>query len=168
MRAFTLLMTCTLAAGPAFAQKGDTGTMPKDRDFVQKAATGGLAEVKMSKLALDRSQSPQVKEFAQKMIQDHSKANDELKQIARKQNIRVPAELTPEQKMTYDKLKQLSGNDFDRMYMEVMARDHQAAVDAFTQQADEGTNPALKQFASQTLPTLKQHEMMLHKEKELP
>src|SRR5690349_5799966 len=88
-------------------------TSVADRTFVEKAASGGMAEVKMGKLAVDKGTSPTVKQFGQKMVDDHSKANDELKSIASKKNLTLPTEVDSKHQAAYDKLAKLSGSDFD-------------------------------------------------------
>jgi putative membrane protein len=136
-----------------------------DRSFVDKAATGGMAEVTLSKLAMDKGQSTEVKQFARKMVEDHSKANMELKQIAEKKNLGVPAKLDDKHQMVYDKLAKLAGPDFDREYMRVMAADHDDAVKLFKEQSENGQDPELKSFAMKTLPVIEKHDDMAHMDK---
>jgi putative membrane protein len=162
-----IVLMALVVCSPAVAQK-ETGTMPKDRQFVMKAASTDMAEIKLAKLAMEKGTSPDVKQFAQRMIADHTKTSNELKTIAKKQNISLPTDVTPEQKMTYDRLSRLTGPEFDRAYMEVMAKDHGEAVTEFTKQATEGSDPELKQFASKTLPTLKEHDSMAHEGHKAP
>jgi putative membrane protein len=148
--------------GGGVALAADVG----DKTFVDKAAVGGMAEVKLSKLAMDKGQSTEVKQFARKMVEDHSKANMELKQIADKKNLAMPAKLDDKHQMVYDKLVKLDGADFDREYMRAMAMDHDDAVKLFKQQSESGQDPELKTFAMKTLPTIQKHDDMAHMDRD--
>jgi putative membrane protein len=125
--------------------------------FAKEAAQGGLAEVEMGRLAVERGTRPEVKQFGQRMIDDHTKANTELMQIAARKNMQLPKEVSHEQKEMMDKLAKRSGADFDKDYVDAMVEDHEHDVKAFDEQAEEGTDADIKQFAAKTLPTLKQH-----------
>jgi putative membrane protein len=131
-----------------------------DEDFVKDAAQGGLAEVKLGQLAADKGSSDAVKNFGKRMVEDHSKANDQLKEIASRENWKLPAELNKKNQRTYDRLSQLSGDAFDRAYARDMVRDHQNDVATFKLEASDGQSGAIKNFASQTLPALEDHLKM--------
>jgi putative membrane protein len=157
MRRFSYVLALgLLSGGVAIADMGS------DKNFVDKAGAGGLAEVKLSKLAMDKGQSTDVKQFARKMVEDHSKANLELKQLADKKNLVVPAKLDDKHQMVYDKLAKLEGADFDKEYMRAMAMDHDDAVKLFKQQSESGQDPELKSFAMKTLPIIEKHDDMAH------
>jgi len=126
-------------------------------DFWKKAAEGGMAEVEFSKLAFNKAQNADVKKYAQMMITDHTKAGDELKSLAAKKGISLPENLDADHKVTLEKLKELTGADFDKAYVEAMVKDHDAAVELFKTQANSGTDSELKSFAAKTLPTLESH-----------
>ena len=128
-----------------------------DKKFVEGAATGGMAEVQLGQLAVQKAQSAEVKQFAQKMVDDHSKANDQLKQIASGKNVQLPTDLDHSAKREYDRLSKLSGADFDREYMKHMVSDHKTDVKEFADEAKSGKDADVKQFAASTLPTLQQH-----------
>ena len=128
-----------------------------DRAFAKEAAEGGLAEVKLGQLAQDKGSSSAVKEFGKRMVDDHSKANDQLKQVASQKNITLPTELSRKDQATYDRLSKLSGAAFDRAYARDMVNDHQKDVAAFEREANNGKDNDIKNFASQTLPTLQDH-----------
>jgi putative membrane protein len=128
-----------------------------DRKFVEEAAKGGMAEVELSQLAAQKAQSPEVKQFAQKMVDDHTKANDQLKQIASGKGVTLPTDLDSSAKREHDKLSKLSGADFDDEYMKHMVSDHKKVVKEFSDEAKSGKDADIKQFASSTLPTLQQH-----------
>ena len=136
-----------------------------DKTFVDKAAESGMAEVQISKLAMDKGDSTEVKQFARKMVEDHTKAGVELKQIAEKQNIPVPSAMDDKHQKVYDQLQKLSGPAFDKAYMRAMASDHDEAVKLFKQQSQSGQDPELKSFAMKTLPVLEKHDDMAHMDK---
>lgn len=132
-----------------------------DKDFMNKAAQGGLAEVKLGELASQKGQSADVKTFGQKMKFDHTKANDELKALADGKAVSLPADVSAKQKQDMDKLSKLSGAAFDKEYVRMMIEDHEKDVADFQKQAESGTNSELKAFASSTLPTLQMHLAMI-------
>jgi putative membrane protein len=128
--------------------------------FAPTAAQGGMAEVEMGRLALQRAADPAVKDFGQRMVMDHSRAGAELKTIASKKNIQLPGEVTSEQKSTMDKLANLSGAEFDKQYMSEMLKDHEADAKEFQTQANEGTDADIKGFAAKVLPIIQDHLQM--------
>ncbi len=128
-----------------------------DRQFIKKAAQGGLAEVELGKLATEKAASPEVKQFGQRMVDDHSKANDQLKQVASEKGITVPEKLSPKDAATKARLEKLSGKAFDRAYMHDMVLDHTKDVSEFRTESKTAKDPDVKNFASQTLPTLEDH-----------
>ncbi len=128
-----------------------------DATFAKKAATGGVTEVKLGQLAQEKAYSEQVKAFGKRMETDHTKAGDELMQIAARHNMALPTGLDPKDQATYDRLAKLSGSQFDRAYMQAMVADHEEDVTEFKREASAGKNPDLKSFASATLPTLLDH-----------
>jgi putative membrane protein len=130
---------------------------PADRQFVKKAAEGGLAEVELGKLASEKADSPDVKQFGQRMVDDHSKANDQLKQVASEKGITIPDKLSAKDAATKARLEKLSGRAFDRAYMRDMVTDHTKDVSEFRMESKNAKDPDVKNFASQTLPTLKDH-----------
>jgi putative membrane protein len=125
-------------------------------DFMKEAAQGGMAEVELGKLAAQKAADPEVKKFGQMMVTDHGKANTELKTLAGKKNITLPADLGSHQS-TLDRLKGLSGADFDKAYVSAMLDDHEADVKAFQSQADNSADADVKAFAAKTVPVLKKH-----------
>ena len=128
-----------------------------DRKFLNDAALGGLTEVELGKLAVQKSSDDKVKEFGQKMVDDHTKANDQLKEVASKDNIPVPDSLDSKHQARIDKLSKLSGPQFDKAYLKDQVKDHETDVREFTNEAQNGTDPNVKSFASATVPTLQQH-----------
>jgi len=156
----TSLMTAVAVAGllavlaPAFAANDNTQS---DQKFALEAAQGGMMEVELGRLATQKAASQAVKDFGQRMVTDHGKANTQLMQIASQKGISLPKALPANMKQERDKLAGLSGAEFDRMYMSHMVKDHEKDVKKFEMEAEKGNDPALRSFAQETLPTLRQH-----------
>ena len=132
-------------------------TSAAKKSFWTEAADGGLSEVEMGKMAVKKAQNPEVKKFAQMMITDHSKANNELKAVAAKQKITLPTEIGPRNRSTIDELNKLEGANFDREYVQAMVDDHEADVQMFEDQAQDDSDSQAKAFAAKALPVLKKH-----------
>lgn len=151
-------------AGPAAPNQGDANdtmtTKVDDKKFVKDAALGGMAEVELGKLATQKAASEAVKQFGQKMVDDHTKANDQLKEVASKENISIPDSLDSKHQSRIEKLSKLSGPDFDKAYIKDQVKDHKQDVSEFKNEANAGSDPNVKQFASNTLPILEQHLTM--------
>ena len=128
-------------------------------NFWSNAARGGMAEVELAKLALQKSTNADVKKFAQMMVTDHTKANEELKALATKKSITLPTDLGSH-KSTLDDLNEKTGAEFDKAYVEAMVDDHETDVDLFEDNAD-NSDADIKAFATKTLPTLKSHLQMI-------
>jgi putative membrane protein len=146
-------------AEPRESSKTSSGktSMAGDSHFAREAAQGGMAEVKLGQLAQDKGSSDAVKSFGKRMVDDHSKANDKLKDVASKENMTLPTDVSAKDKATYERLSKLSGAAFDRAYAKDMVKDHQTDVAAFQKEANGGKSDSLKSFASETLPTLQDH-----------
>lgn len=148
---------------PATAGAQDTassaaGTLAaSDKAFVKEAAIGGMAEVDLGTLAKEKASNPDVKQFGDRMVTDHSKANDELKQWAQQKNVTLPTELDAKHKATHERLAKLSGAAFDKAYMADMVADHVQDVAAFKKESTAAKDPDLKAFVTTTLPTLEDH-----------
>jgi len=147
----------SLTPASAVLSKASAGVTVADSTFVKKAASGGIAEVELGQLALQKASSPDVKQFAQRMVNDHTKANGQLKQVAADEHIRLPQSMSAKDKATKDTLANLSGDDFDRAYMKDMVQDHRHDVAEFERESKSAQDPAVKSFAMQTLPTLRDH-----------
>ena len=135
--------------------------MTAPEGFMTEAAKGGMAEVELSRVAATKSQNAEVKKFANQMIQDHTNANAELKQLAGKKNVTLPTELDAPHKAIKDKLSGLSGADFDKEYVNAMVTDHEKSVALFQSQSNGGTDADAKAFAAKTLPKLQMHLDMI-------
>jgi len=132
-----------------------------DSEFMTEAAVGGMAEVESGKLASTKAQNADVKKFAQMMVTDHTKANDELKALAAKKSATLPTELDAKHKSSMDELKGLSGAEFDKAYVAAQLADHEKTVKLFQTEAQSGTDADIKAFATKTLPTLQSHLEMV-------
>ena len=148
----------TTAAATTGSMNSKASTITSgDRKFMEKAAQGGMAEVKLGELATQKAQSDDVKKFGQRMVDDHSKANEQLKQVASTKGVTLPTETDKSSQHEYDKLSRMSGARFDREYMDHMVSDHKKDISEFEKEAKSGKDADVKQFASSTLPVLQEH-----------
>lgn len=154
LRSLAVLAVCV--APLSFSQKAATPSH-SDISFMKDAAEGGLDEVKLGQLAQQKGASDKVKMFGQRMVTDHSKANNELQMLAQQKNITLPSDISSKQKSNYKTLSEKSGNDFDKAYITAMVKDHEEDVAAFQKEANNGTDADVKAFAAKTLPTLQEH-----------
>jgi putative membrane protein len=143
------------------SDKGDAVVTGGDLAFINDAAPGGMAEVELGKLAVSKAQNAQVKSFGQKMIDDHSKAGDELKKLAAQKKVTLPPDVMPKHNELMDKLSKLSGADFDKEYVKAMVEAHEKDVAAFENASKTAADADVKAFATKTLPTLKMHLEMI-------
>jgi len=128
-----------------------------DEQFVGHAAQCGVAEVRLAQMAQERGSNEAVKGFAQRMVAQHSRANDELKLLAAKASISFPAEVSAKDQNAYDRLSKLSGVEFDRAYAKEMVKDHLADVADFQREINGGRKEGVKTFAALALPMLREH-----------
>ena len=141
------------------AQRSSTSTTTlqrTDRNFIQKAAEGGKAEVELGQLAQGKASSDAVKQFAQRMVQDHGAANQELTQLAQSKGVPIEPKPGKHAKMI-DRLAKLQGADFDREYVKAMVKDHKEDVAEFRKMHSGAVDPNLKAWVDKTLPTLEDH-----------
>jgi len=129
----------------------------EDAEFAVEAADGGMMEVEMGTLAITKAASPEVKQFAQKIVDEHTRTNNELKALAEKKNISLPTTLGDEYQRKLENLREKTGAEFDKEYMDLMVKDHKEDVKEFEEQAEDGTDPEIKEWASSKLPTLRNH-----------
>jgi putative membrane protein len=139
-------------------QNGEIGAA--DRTFAHDAAVSGMAEVRLGKLAETEGATGDVKNFARRMVADHTKANDQLASIAKREGITPATALDREHQAAYDWLDKQSGATFDRIYIDGAVTDHQKTIALFRREAKSGDNAPLKQFAETTLPVLRHHLQM--------
>ena len=155
---FCTVLTCwAVLAHQENTQSASRQTRMADEEFAKKAAQGSMAEVKLGQLAEEKAQSEEVKKFGKRMVEDHTKANDRLKEVAMKENIQLPTDVDPKDEATYEKLSKLSGPEFDKAYARDMVKDHEKDVAEFRRESTNGRKPELKQFAAETLPVLESH-----------
>lgn len=131
-----------------------------DAEFAVEAADGGMAEVALSKVAMERASHQEVKDFANMMVQDHGTANEKLKAIAVNRGITLPDSMSRKHQENRDDLMKKSGSDFDKAYVDQMVDDHQKTVNLFERAISAVEDPELNRFAQETLPTLKHHLQM--------
>jgi len=138
-------------------QKLDDTKLEDDAEFATAAADGGLMEVKLGELAQTNGTSAGVKKFAQSMVTDHSKANDELKALAQQKNITLPVTLSDDKQKKYDELSKKKGAEFDEAYASFMVDDHKEDVSEFEEAAKDAKDPDVKAWAAGKVPVLKHH-----------
>ena len=143
-----------------FAYAAQTRLAPKDGRFMHNAAIGGMLEVQLGKLAEQKAESKDVKDFGARMAADHGKANAELEQIAKRKGVTLPAKLDPKHQKNVDRLSKLSGAKFDRVYMAEMVKDHRHDAAAFKWASRHVKDPDVKNFAAKTLPVVEDHLKM--------
>jgi putative membrane protein len=131
-----------------------------ERDFLANAARGGSLEVQLGNMAAQKASSNDVKQFGERMATDHSQLGQRLQQLASTLGVTLPQDLKPEQQAIASRLEKLSGKAFDREFMKEMVSDHAKDVSEFERAANQATNADIKQFASEALPTLKDHLKM--------
>ncbi len=169
---YALLIACSLAAftscGPAEndsnkvaeeqnEEKFDDTKVEDDAEFATKAASAGMAEVELGKLALANSSNADVKSFAQMMVDDHGKVNGELTATAQAKNISLPGVPDADAQKDIKDLSEKKGADFDKAYADQMVSDHKDAVDLFQKEANDGKDADLKKWAGDKLPALQHH-----------
>lgn len=128
-----------------------------DKDFLLKAAQGGMTEVQLGQLAQKKGSSADVKQFGSRMVTDHSKADSELKTLASQKGVTVPANLDSTHQAMVDHFKHLSGDSFDRAYVKMMVKDHRQDAAEFQQESTSAQDADVKAFAGKTLEVIKSH-----------
>lgn len=129
----------------------------KSGKFATEAAGGGLMEVSLGQTAQQKAESQRVKDFGAMMVRDHTKANEELKEIANAKNFTLPASLPEKHQKHVDDLTKKQGKEFDKAYMKMMVNDHEEDIKKFEKAANESTDGAIKEYATRTLPVLRMH-----------
>jgi len=158
--------TTQITSAPAEAPRTEPlATAPSrlsedDAKFLTKAAQGGMLEVALGQVATTHGTAPDIKAFGEQMRNDHSRANEELRQLAIQKGAQLPTVLDDAHKSDLDKLSKLTGPKFDEKYADDMVDDHKTDVDEFREAAKSLTDPDLKAWAQKTLPTLESHLKM--------
>lgn len=145
------------------ATSGDVGQTMKDKIFLRKAAAGGLAEVKLGQLAAQKATSDDVKQFGQKMVDDHTKLNSDMAPIADSMGVRLPQSMNKQDQAEYDKLNGLSGNDFDMEYLSFMVKDHHQDLREFRNEAAATQDPTLREAVDKGEKVIHEHMVMVDK-----
>jgi putative membrane protein len=154
--AVTLTTSILLGIGSVGAADKVKSDHP-DWKFFKKAAQGGMTEVALGQMAANKAENEAVKSFGQQMVTDHGKANQELKDLAVAESVTLPTEMSADEKALQEKLSGLSGAEFDKAYMEEMLKDHKKDISVFQEEAQQGKDPEVKNWAEKTLPTLQEH-----------
>ncbi len=142
---------------------GMAGAALDSNKFLSEAAQGGKTEVQISQLALEKAASPEVKQYAQRLLDDHTKMNQEVQDLATQKNIQLPADASAQGQAEHQKLATLSGKKFDKEFLSFNVKDHRKDVSDFKKEAKSATDPDIKQLAEKSLPTLEQHLQMAQK-----
>lgn len=138
-------------------KKFESTVMDEESEFVVDAVDANMLEVQLGEMALKNALSPEVKKLAQRMIDDHGKAEKELYDIAKTKNITIPPVLSNKSQRKYDELVKKTGYDFDRAYSEQMVKDHKDAIELFQKENDKGRDAEIKAWAAAKLSTLQEH-----------
>ncbi len=151
----------------AMAQtNGSSMSVPAaDKKFAMMVAQTDMAELQVSNMALQKSNSDDVKKLAQKLIDDHTKTTDSMKEIASKKGLTLPTETDAKHKALAAKLQNENGAQFDKDYLAANSMDHHKVVAAFEKEANSGKDPDIKSFASQYLPAIQEHTKMIDDDK---
>ena len=137
--------------------KDNSSVENSDSKFAVDAANGGLLEVAMGQLAVQKSQNARIKSFGSMLVVDHTKANNELKALAANKNVAIPPSLSENAQKHVDELSKKAGKEFDKAFIDMMVDDHKGDIDLFEKTADKATDTDFKSFASGKLPTLRMH-----------
>ncbi len=140
-----------------------SGSMSSDSKFAMEAAMGGLMEVELGRVAAQKGASDEVRQFGQRMVDDHSKANEQLMQVASSKGMTLPTALDAKHQAEMQKLSALSGEQFDKEYVKMMLKDHKKDVGEFQKEASRGADADIKSFAATALPTLQEHLQMIQR-----
>ncbi|MGN7989756.1 DUF4142 domain-containing protein [Pedobacter sp. 22226] len=146
----------------AGSESTETGIDEAGATFLRKAAVGGIMEVEAAKIAAKNAKSTEVKDFAAKMLADHTKANTELKALAQSKKVITPDALPADQQIHLDEMKKMTGAAFDKHYMDMMVTDHDKTVALF-KQGTENRDQSVKEWANNTLKVIESHDEMAKK-----
>lgn len=164
-RICTVILGCaSLAGASAMHAQGTMQGTDQDKQFLTTAALSDFTEIKFSQLAVQKSTNSQVKTFAQKMIDDHTKLEAEMKPFADKWGVTPPTALDADHQTKFDQLSSMSGADFDKQYMSDMTTDHQTALDAFKSEESSTTLPKFKATVAKGEKVVEKHLEMAKKD----
>jgi putative membrane protein len=156
-------------ANPIAANQSDSGAgmgeqarVMKDKMFVRKASEGGMAEVQIGQLAVQKASNNDIKQFAQKMVDDHTALNESMKPIADNLGVSTPRKLNKMDQAEYDRLNALSGDEFDKAYLTAMVQDHRKDLHEFRQEEADATDPQLKEAVTKGEGLIQEHLKMVN------
>jgi len=147
---------------PAGGQTSPNSLSSRDKTFVMEAGQLSMMEVELGRLAVERGSSPGVKQYGQEMVEDHTRANQELMQLAMQKKVELPTEMSSQNTALMERLSGLSGKSFDAAYKQAMIDSHKQAIALFQAQSQQGQDPQLKAWATQKLPKLQAHLEMVN------
>ncbi|MGN6292908.1 MAG: DUF4142 domain-containing protein [Chitinophagaceae bacterium] len=167
----SLVMIACNNAGKDSVEKADSANREARKDtmavtpapdantsaFLVDATNGGMAEVQLSRIAAERSTNAAVKDFANMMINDHTSANDQIMALAAKKSVTLPSDVSDENRKKSDELMKKSVKDFDKEYVDIMVKDHEAAVNLFEKASNNVSDAEVVSFVNNILPKLKSH-----------
>lgn len=155
--------TPTTSSQDSAANAGDVGQIMKDKIFLRTATESGIAEARFGQLAVQKSSSDDVKAFGQKMVDDHTRLDNEMAPIADAMGIRLPKEMNKADQVEYDKLKEMSGSDFDTAYLTLMVKGHRKAMREFRVEEASASEPALKAAVVKGEGVIHEHLVLVNK-----
>jgi putative membrane protein len=155
--ALTLLAVVSLTTPAIAAGTATNKLVDSDKAFMLDCAQSGMTEVKLGELAEKNASDTRIKNFAQRIVADHSKANHNLESIASRKGVKLPAQIDAEHQAVIDKFDKLSGNQFDKPFMEQMVKDHKAVASKLESKVSDAD---VQDWAKETLPTVKEHLQM--------
>ena len=163
------LLLAVVVVAQAQDTKQDQDKPFDDREFMIKAASGGMAEVEIGKIGQMKASNAEVKMLAERIVKDHTKVNEELTELAREAGVKLPDRPMPEHQKAVDHFREYKGEAFDREFAEHLIKSHEKGIEMFTRASKEAKDARLKAFATKTLPALKEHLAMARKaESQLP
>lgn len=157
MKIVAVLINAALMGALPAAIAAPKDESKQDQAFVDEAARGGKMEVDLGRLAEQNASDAKVKQFGARMVKDHSKLNSELSSVAKSVGLTVPTALSAEQQAEYAKLSKLSGTKFDKVYMDLMVKDHTGDLAAFQKEEAAAQNPKLKKAVAKAIPIIQEH-----------
>jgi putative membrane protein len=147
-------------AGPDAQHATTKASTIADHHFVMDAARGSMAEIELGMLASMKASNAKVKQFGERMVADHTNAHTELKALAQSKNITLPRTIDAKHRAAHDRLGNLSGDAFDRAYMQEMVIAHRTMLDMFRKESQSGNDREVKAWATKMMPTIQEHLAM--------
>ncbi|MEG4247412.1 DUF4142 domain-containing protein [Microcoleus sp. AT3-A2] len=147
---------------PTGGETSPNSLSSQDRNFVMQAGQIGMLEVELGRLAVQRGSSAGVKQYGQEMVEEHTRANQELMQLVMQKQVELPTEMSTQNTALMERLSGLSGRSFDTAYKQAMIESHNQAIALFQAQSQQGQDPELKAWATQKLPNLQAHLQMVN------